>query len=125
MGGEGNLLMLRQALRDEVAERGYPVPPKDPQWYPGVQEFVDLYSSAGFIDVEAQLIPRATPLPAGVSAWVTTFRAGWLDLAQVPEHERAAIADAVQRRLTNILQTPDGGWSADYVRLRFTMRKPH
>lgn len=125
MGGEGNLVALRKALRDEVAGRGYPVPAEDPQWYPGVAEFVQLYSRAGFADIQAQLIPRVTPLPAGVSAWVKTFRSGWLDVAQVPGSERDAIADAVQRRLAGILQTPDGGWYADYVRLRFTMRKPH
>ncbi|HEX8533988.1 MAG TPA: methyltransferase domain-containing protein, partial [Allosphingosinicella sp.] len=124
MGGEGNLVTLRRALRDEVAERGYPVPPQDPQWYPGVHEFTALYRDAGFTDIKAQLIPRVTPLPAGVSAWVRTFRAGWLDVAGVPENEHGAVAEAVQRRLAGILQTPDGGWYADYVRLRFTMRKP-
>ena len=124
MGGEGNLAALRQALREAVAGRGYPVPARDPQWYPSVEEFVRLYGCAGFTDIQAQLIPRVTPLPAGVSSWVKTFRAGWLNIAQVPETEHAAVADAVQHRLAGTLQTPDGGWYADYVRLRFTMRKP-
>ena len=124
MGGQGNIATLRKALRDELIERGYSVPAEDPQWYPGVEEFTRLYSRAGFADIKAELIPRVTPLPAGISAWVKTFRAGWLDVAQVPETEREAVAAAVERRLAGILQTPDGGWFADYVRLRFTMRKP-
>jgi hypothetical protein len=47
---------------------------------------------------------------------VTTFRKGWLDRAAVPEEERAEIAQAVADRC--------GSSVADYVRLRFIMRKP-
>ena len=124
MGGENNVATLRSSIRDELSERGYEVPAEDPQWYPGVEEFARVYRSAGFEDIQAQLIPRVTPLPAGVSGWVKTFRAGWLDVAQVPEAERDSVASAVERRLAGILQMPDGSWFADYVRLRFTMRKP-
>jgi hypothetical protein len=55
-------------------------------------------------------------LDHGVAAWVTTFRKGWLDRAEVPEDERAEIAAAVADRV--------GSNIADYVRLRFIMRKP-
>lgn len=124
MGGDGNIATLRAGIRAELTARGYPVPAVDPQWYPGVEEFVRLYSCAGFTEIQAQLIPRATPLPTGVAAWVTTFRAGWLDVALVPREARAAVADAIEERLRPQLQLPDGSWFADYVRLRFSMRKP-
>jgi hypothetical protein len=55
---------------------------------------------------------------------VKTFRAGWLDQAMVPEWEREEVAIAVEKRLQPVFQQPDGSWLADYVRLRFTMRKP-
>jgi hypothetical protein len=45
-------------------------------------------------------------------------------VAEVPEGERGEVAAAVERRLQPELQQPDGSWVADYVRLRFTMRKP-
>ena len=125
MGGKGNLATLRRALRDELTERGFALPVEDPQWYPSVEEFLRFYSCAGFIDIQAQLIPRVTPLPAGIAAWVKTFRAGWLDVAGVPESNRSDVAEAVQRRLAGTLCTPEGSWYADYVRLRFTMRKPN
>jgi hypothetical protein len=48
---------------------------------------------------------------------VTTFRKGWLDRAGVPEEERTEIAVAVADRF--------GSDIADYVRLRFVMRKPN
>jgi hypothetical protein len=55
---------------------------------------------------------------------VKTFRAGWLDVAGVSEADRDEVAAAVEARLAPRLRQPDGSWVADYVRLRFTMRKP-
>lgn len=124
MGGAGNIATLRGGIRDELLARGYPVPAEDPQWYPEVDEFRRLYSCAGFVDIQAQLIPRATPLATGVAAWVKTFRSGWLEVAQVPSDAREDVAAAIETRLTAQLRLPDGSWFADYVRLRFTMRKP-
>jgi SAM-dependent methyltransferase len=124
MGGEGNIATLRGAIRAELSERGYAVPAEDPQWYPSCEEFVRLYACAGFTGIQASLIARPTPLPSGVAAWVRTFRSGWLEVAGVPEAERDSVAAAVEARLEPLLRLPDGGWIADYVRLRFTMRKP-
>jgi SAM-dependent methyltransferase len=125
MGGEGNIAILRAGIREELTERGYPVPPADPQWYPSVEEFSRIYGHAGFVEIEANIIPRETDLPNGVAAWVRTFRTGWMDAARVPEDEQAGVAAAVERRLAPRLQRPDESWFADYIRLRFTMRKPH
>jgi len=116
MGGEGNLAVLRQALDDELVARGFGPPTFAANWYPSVEEFVALYEAAGFHDIDAQLIVRPTVLDHGVAAWVLTFRAGWLDRAGVPDAERQTIADAVAARV--------GTDIADYVRLRFIMRKP-
>jgi SAM-dependent methyltransferase len=124
MGGEGNLLTLRAALRDELVARGYQMPERDPAWYAGVDEFTRLYVTSGFSQVKAELIPRPTPLPGGAADWVMTFRAGVMDVAMVPEWERGDIAAAVEARVAPALRQPDGSWNADYVRLRFSMRKP-
>lgn len=124
MGGEGNIALLRGAIRAELTGRGYALPDTDPQWYPGVAEFSRLYATAGFADIRAERIERPTPLPAGIAAWVKTFRAGWLDQAMVPEWERDEIGRAVERRLEGVLRQADGSWVADYVRLRFWMKKP-
>lgn len=124
MGGDGNIALLRGGIRDELTARGYPVPEADPQWYPSIEAFTRLYACAGFTRIEAQLIPRATPLPTGVAGWVKTFRAGWLDVAAVPREARDEVAGAIEARLAPQLRLPDGSWFADYVRLRFSMRKP-
>ena len=124
MGGIGNIATLRGGIRDELTARGYSLPADDPQWYPSVEEFVRLYACAGFTRIDAKLIPRPTPLPSGVAAWVKTFRAGWLDVAGVPVEARDEIAAAVEQRLEHRLRQADGSWVADYVRLRFSMWKP-
>ena len=125
MGGEGNVAALRGALDAELAARGYSLPGgKAPQWYPSPDAFAEIYVAAGFIDIDAMLIPRPTPLPTGVTGWLATFRAGFLDAAHVPDAEQADLAEAVQARLKAVLWSAQAGWVADYVRLRFTMRKP-
>ena len=117
MGGEGNLAKLREALDDELIIRGYAPPTAAINWYPSPDEFARVYEAAGFREIDARLIERPTPLEHGVGQWVTTFRRGWVDRAGVPEAERAEIGAAVADRF--------GSNIADYVRLRFIMRKPH
>ena len=125
MGGQGNIAKLRGAIRAELTERGYALPAEDPQWYPSPDEFAATYENAGFTGIQAELIERPTVLEHGVAAWVSAFRAGWLDVAGVPDDERPAIAQAIQGRLEPVLRRADGRWFADYIRLRFIMRKPH
>jgi SAM-dependent methyltransferase len=116
MGGEGNLKKLREALDEELVIRGYVPPAESSNWYAPAEEFADVYEEAGFDQIDARLIDRPTPLEHGIGAWVTVFRKGWLDRAGVPEAERAEIGAAVADRV--------GSNIADYVRLRFIMRKP-
>ena len=116
MGGEGNLTKLREALDNELIIRGYVPPVEATNWYASPEEFAAVYEAAGFREIDARLIERPTPIEHGAAAWVTTFRKGWLDRAGVPEGERAEIGAAVADRV--------GSNVADYVRLRFIMRKP-
>jgi SAM-dependent methyltransferase len=116
MGGEGNLEKLREALDEELIIRGYAPPVEASNWYASPDEFAVVYEAAGFRQIDARLIERPTPIEHGVAEWVTTFRRGWLDRARVPDNERAEIGAAVADRV--------GSNVADYVRLRFIMRKP-
>ena len=116
LGGEGNLVRLREALDEELVIRGYVPPSESSNWYPSPDEFAAVYEAAGFQQIDARLIERPTPLDHGVDQWVTTFRKGWLDRAGAPEGERADIGAAVADRF--------GSNVADYVRLRFIMVKP-
>lgn len=115
MGGEGNIARLREALDTELVIRGYVPPIEASNWYASPDEFAAVYEAAGFAEIDARLIERPTPIEHGVDQWVTTFRRGWLDKAGVPEPERPEIGAAVADRF--------GSNVADYVRLRFIMRK--
>ena len=116
MGGERNLARLREALDEELVIRGYVPPVEASNWYASPEEFASVYEGAGFKQIDARLIERPTQVDHGIAQWVTTFRRGWLDRAAVPEAERAEIGAAVADRV--------GSDIADYVRLRFIMRKP-
>lgn len=116
LGGQGNIARLCEALDTELVIRGYMPPRESSNWYPSPEEFAAIYEAAGFVHIDARLIERPTPLDHGIEEWVTTFRRGWLDRAGVPEAERPAIGAAVADRF--------GSNVADYVRLRFIMRKP-
>jgi len=115
-GGVGNLARLREALDNELVIRGYIPPVEAANWYPSVEEFAEIYENAGFTAIDARLIERPTKLEHGVDGWVTVFRAGWMDRAGAPQDEHPAIAAAVAAALDTDI--------ADYVRLRFMMRKP-
>lgn len=116
MGGQGNIARLQEAVDEEMILRGYAPPADGKNWYPSPDEFAAVYEAAGFTEIDARLIDRPTPLQHGVAQWVTTFRRGWLERAGVPEGEWSAIGAAVAERF--------GSDTADYVRLRFILRKP-
>ena len=125
MGGEGNVAVLRRSLREAVAGMGFVPPDADPQWYPSVAAFSAVYQAAGFTDVAGELIERPTPLATGVDGWLRTFRAGFVDASGVPEDAREAlVAQAAARAEAALPRDRHGVVLADYVRLRFTMRKP-
>jgi SAM-dependent methyltransferase len=124
MGGEGNIATLRSTLRTTVAEMCFVPPDDDPQWYPSVAAFERIYRDAGFIDVAAELIARPTLLATGSYDWLRTFRVGFLDVAGVPEARRDELARRAAARADAALRDASGAVVADYVRLRFSMRKP-
>jgi SAM-dependent methyltransferase len=124
MGGEGNVATIWAAVRAELAARGHAVRAQDTHWYPSVGDFTAVYEAAGFTRIEAHLIPRPTPLPTGVAGWVRTFRSGLMEADAISAEEQADIGLAVERRVEHALRQPDGTWLADYIRLRFSMRKP-
>lgn len=123
-GGHGNIAAIRTAVRAVLIQRGYRVPPADDNYYPTAAEYRAVLEGAGFEVVAADIIPRPTPLPSGMSAWLYTFRGGFIDSCGVPEAERAQVIEDTRALLRPMLADEAGNWTADYVRLRFAARKP-
>jgi trans-aconitate methyltransferase len=117
MGGHGNIAAIRTALQAVLLPRGIDAEAVAASFYPSPAHYRRLLEAGGFKVRSIELIPRPTPLPAGMEGWLNTFRNGVLDL--LPAEERAkAVAETVAL-LRPMLCDGDGNWTADYVRLRF------
>lgn len=124
LGGQGNIAAIRTAVRAALLHRGYAPPARDLQWYPGPTEFRAVHEGAGFAVEQADLLYRPTRLPTGMAAWLSTFRTGSFEDAGVPSPQRASVVADIVELLRPVLSDEEGIWTADYVRLRFTARRP-
>jgi SAM-dependent methyltransferase len=122
-GGHGNIAAIRTALAAALAHRGYSESP-DANYYPAADEYAAVLKAAGFTVDRIEIVPRPTPLPAGMAAWLETFRGGFLDAAGVPHAEQAEIIAETEAALTPVLRDATGRWTADYVRIRFRAHLP-
>jgi len=118
MGGHGNIAAIRTALQAVLAQFGIDAEAIAASFYPSPEHYRRLLEAAGFTVRSIALIPRPTPLPHGMDAWLNTFRNGVLDLL-APADRAKAVAETVAL-LTPMLRDADGNWTADYVRLRFS-----
>jgi trans-aconitate methyltransferase len=117
MGGQGNIAAIRTALSSVLADYDIDTEAVAASFYPAPAVYRRLLEDAGFTVDSIELIPRPTPLPGGMEAWLETFRNGVLDRLS-PADRRAAVTRTVAL-LEPILRDADGNWVADYVRLRF------
>ena len=122
-GGFGNIAAIRTALRAVLLARGVTHLPED-QFYPTAEQYSDVLARAGLTDVRVEIVPRPTPLADGMVAWLYTFRGGLFDALGLDEAKRAEVVADVAALLAPALQDPQGGWWADYVRIRAWARRP-
>ena len=123
-GGHANIAAIRTALRAVLNAHGYRVEPVETSYYPTAESFRKILESGGFIVESCAIIPRPTPLPTGMAAWLHTFRGGFIDSAGVPPDQRDRVIDDVCALLRPVLADAEGHWIADYVRIRFSARLP-
>ncbi len=118
MGGHGNIAAICVALVTVLGRRGIDGLAALPWYYPSPAEYRERLERGGFAVDYIELIPRPTPLPTGMAAWLETF--GETLLRLVPADDRIAARDEVVETLRPFLCDTAGRWTADYVRLRFT-----
>ena len=117
MGGHGNVVAIVTALLAVLARRGLDGMRAHPWYFPTPAAYRKRLEAHGFRVEAIDLIPRPTPLPTGMSAWLDTFAEPLLKL--LPEGERAAAKEEAVGLLAPSLRDEAGNWTADYVRLRF------
>lgn len=120
-GGMGNVAAIRTAIIAELSHsHGIEADLRDIWYFPTVAEHSARLARSGFTVEEIALIPRPTPIKAGIKAWLTTLAAP--AMAKVPESERPASVERIAGLLAPALTDESGAWRADYVRLRFRAR---
>jgi trans-aconitate methyltransferase len=118
MGGHGNVAAITVALCATLENYGLKNARSFIPWYfPTCQEYREQLERAGFEVRYLELIPRPTPLPTGMRAWLETFAFPFLKA--LAEAKRSEFLDQVTERLRPALCDSHRQWSADYVRLRF------
>lgn len=122
MGGHGNVESIRRSLEDGLDRLGFDGGAANPWYFPTAEAYRAKLERAGFEVPYIELIPRPTPLPGDLEDWLWTF--GEAFILRVPERDRRSLIDGVVEAARPALQRPDGGWIADYVRLRFSAVKP-
>jgi SAM-dependent methyltransferase len=119
-GGHTNIAAISVALRAVLPKYGVDAP--SDWYYPTPVAYGARLEHAGFQVEEIALVPRPTPLPTGMSGWLDTFRGTILNTLAPDQRERAK--NEILDLLRPALCDERGQWTADYVRLRFTARKP-
>ena len=123
MGGHNNTAAIMVALRAVLARRGIEWQALSPWWFPSAAAYRARLEAGGFAVDEIAIIPRPTPLPAGIEAWLDAFTEDFF--GALPAADRAPARAETVDLLRPILMDETGTWIADYVRLRFrATRRP-
>jgi len=120
LGGERNIATISRALIDQLAARGFH--PQSPWYFPSLGEYARLVEQAGLRIAYASHFPRPTRLEgeSGLRDWLEMFAEALT--ADVPPAMRGELWDAVEDAVRLALYG-DGGWHADYWRLRVVAYK--
>ena len=117
MGGQGNVAAVTVALVAALDRRGLDGAAAIPWYFPTPSEYGAKLESHGFEVQRMELLPRPTPLPTGMAAWLDTFAEPFL--RRLAPDERPPFTAEVVELLRPVLRDSAGRWTADYVRLRF------
>ncbi len=118
-GGHGCVAAVCTALRAVAARHGIEL--TLPWNFATAEDVEACLTATGFEPLSVRLVPRPTPLPSGMAAWLRTF-GGWAFDA-LPEFDREAAYTETVELLRPALCDSRGRWTADYMRLRFAARR--
>ncbi|AFY36901.1 Methyltransferase type 11 [[Leptolyngbya] sp. PCC 7376] len=119
-GGAGNIQCLLEAIAAVFNENPEFGEFQSPWYFPSPEDYTKALAEGGFQVDYMELIPRATPLKAGVQPWLKIFADQVI--ADLTPNQQQTFLDAVTEKVRPHLYTDNAGWVADYVRLRFVAR---
>ena len=117
MGGHNNTAAVIVALSAVLGRRGLDAHRLSPWYFPSAEAYRAKLEAAGFAVDEIRIVPRPTPLAAGLEAWLDTFAGDFF--GALPPADRLPARTEVADLLRPVLMDETGAWIADYVRLRF------
>ena len=120
-GGHGCVAAISIAADAVLRERGFNLSGNYPWEFPTRERFAGMAEAAGFAIEELDHFPRPTLLPGALSDWLEVFLAPVLEA--IAPAERADVVSDITALAAPYLRGDDGTWTADYVRLRFVLRR--
>ncbi len=122
MGGHGCCAAIVVAISAVLARRGIDARALNPWYFPTADDYRARLERHGFEVDYIALIPRPTPLPAGIEGFLETFAGNFFrDLAS---EDRTRAKAEIAELLKPALCDGAGRWTADYMRLRFAAHLP-
>ena len=125
-GGENNIRAIMTAVGhalDALEAHGAEVY-KPNMYFPPLDEYVSLLETQGFSVARSAHFERPTPLDGGeegMSMWLRMFGWDYLSPLSPPQHDD--VVAHVEKATRSTLYT-NGGWTADYWRIRIEAFKP-
>ncbi|GAA93859.1 uncharacterized protein L969DRAFT_101239 [Mixia osmundae IAM 14324] len=108
MGGFLNMIGVRSALVNALNRRGIDGNAADPWFFPSPTSYKRLLESENFRVVSIEHVPRITPLPEGLAAWIKLFAPGQLaHLAS--DDDREQVVQEICEALRPDCQDPETG----------------
>lgn len=120
-GAEGNIKRLITGMEASFARNPEFGTFKNPWFFPSEGAYASALERGGFEVEHIAVIPRPTPLTTGVREWLKIF--GDHVISGLSQEQTKQFLDEVEQDVRQYLYTSEGGWVADYVRIRFSAVK--
>lgn len=120
-GADGNIKRLIGGMEASFARNHDFGTFKNPWFFPSEATYADALQRGGLAVEHIAVIPRPTPLNTGVREWLRIFADHVI--SGLSEQQTERFLKEVEEDVRQYLYTTEGGWVADYVRLRFAAVK--
>lgn len=121
-GGEGCVRIIREGMKIALIKRNIDYKARNPFRYPKLGEYTSILENQGFHISFITRIDRPTPLPSGLKGWLEVFSES--HTRGFTQLEKEKFYADVEEYCRPTLYNETTGWTADYVRLRFSACKP-